>query len=151
MACASSRSDRHLGDWLGSIDSQVGAVSVQQGVCVAEPSENNKNFDRTFSTYCRRPRSWDVPRVGLGWPSLLLSSSFQIVLGMHRACCLHCSAGGSWVCFVCWGWDWRLRSQRTVGNTPRSLHRFHRACVTLLMCPIGLGGTQIDFSDSFHG
>ena len=39
MACASSRSDRHLGDWLGSIDSQVGVVSVQQGVRVTEPSE----------------------------------------------------------------------------------------------------------------
>jgi hypothetical protein len=39
MACASSRSDRHLGDWLGSIDSQVGVVSVQQGARVTEPSE----------------------------------------------------------------------------------------------------------------
>jgi len=109
MACASSRSDPHLGGWLGSIDSQVGVVSLQQGARVTEPSEKN-SFNRTFTTYRRRPRSWDVPRVGLGWPSLLLSSSFQIVLGMFRACCLHCSAGGGWVCFVCWGWDWRLRS-----------------------------------------
>jgi hypothetical protein len=42
MACASSRSDRHLGDWLGSIDSQVGVVSVQQGARVTEPSEKKK-------------------------------------------------------------------------------------------------------------